>query len=128
MTRRLAGHTLISGNPINLRSTMIVTEYIHKYLPPLGKPKSPGLAAIVGVLFGGIGLAIYFRSLRDLLPLEVIGTLVIVASTITGAQPLDVLNAVGLPAAIFGAGYGYWRAASSNRRLVAPRVATGIVG
>jgi hypothetical protein len=107
---------------------MIVAEAVQKYLPPLGKPKSPGLAAIVGVLFGGVGLAIYFRSLRDLLPLEVVGALVIVGSTIAGTQPLDVLSVVGLPAAIFGGSYGYWRADSSNRRLMAPRVATGVVG
>jgi hypothetical protein len=107
---------------------MIVAEAVQKYLPPLRKPKSPGLAAIVGVLFGGVGLAIYFRSLRDLLPLEVVGALVIVGSTIAGTQPLDVLSVVGLPAAIFGGSYGYWRADSSNRRLMAPRVTTDVVG
>jgi len=107
---------------------MTVAETVQKHLPPLAKPKSPGLAAIIGVVFGGVGLAIYFRSLRDLLPLEVVGFLVIVGSAIAGANPLDVLEVVGAPAAIFGGSYGYWRADSSNRRLAAPRSPGVVVG
>ncbi|MGI9097050.1 MAG: hypothetical protein ACR2H2_00880 [Solirubrobacteraceae bacterium] len=107
---------------------MSLAEAVQKYLPPLAAPKRPGLAAIIGVLFGGVGLAIYFRSLRDLLPLEVVGTLVIVGSAIAGVPLLDVLSVAATPAAIFGGSYGYWRADSSNRRLTAPRVAGGLVG
>jgi hypothetical protein len=105
-----------------------IAAAVQKHLPPLAKPKRPGLAAIIGVLFGGVGLSIYFRSLRDLLPLEVVGVLVLVSSTIAGVDPLDVLKIVGMPAAILGGSYGYWRADSSNRRLIAPRGAGGLVG
>jgi hypothetical protein len=107
---------------------MTVAEAVQKHLPPLAKPKRPGLAAVIGVLFGGVGLAIYFRSLRDLLPLEVVSILVIAGSAIAGVPPLDVLRVVAMPAAIFGGSYGYWRAYSSNRRRTAPRVAGGLVG
>jgi hypothetical protein len=101
-----------------------IAAAVQKHLPPLAKPKRPGLAAIIGVLFGGVGLSIYFRSLRDLLPLEVVGVLVLVSSTIAGVDPLDVLKIVGMPAAILGD----WRADSSNRRLIAPRGAGVLVG
>jgi hypothetical protein len=107
---------------------MTIAEAVEKHLPPLAEPKRPGLAAIIGVLFGGVGLAIYFRSLRDLLPLEIVGTLVIVGSAIVGVPLLDVLSVAAMPAAIFGGSYGYWRADSSNRRRTAPRVARGLVG
>jgi hypothetical protein len=107
---------------------MTLAEAVQKHLPPLVKHTRPGLAAIIGVLFGGVGLAIYFRSLPDLLPLEVVGALVIVGSAIAGVPLLDVLSVVAMPAAIFGGSYGYWRADSSNRRRMAPRVAGGLVG
>jgi hypothetical protein len=107
---------------------MTVSEAVLKHLPPLTKPKRPGLAAVIGVLTGGVGLAIYFRSLRDLLPLEILGMLVIVGSTIAGVQPLDALSVAATPAAILGGSYGYWRADSSNRRLTAPRMAAGVAG
>jgi hypothetical protein len=97
-------------------------------LPPLAKPKHPGLAALIGVLTGGIGLAIYFWSLRDLLPVELVGMLIIAASLIGGVEPLDAVNVAAIPAAMLGGSYGYWRAASSNRRLAAPQFADGATG
>lgn len=107
---------------------MTVSNAIQKYLPPLAKPKRPALAAVIGVLTSGVGLAIYFRSLRDLLPLEVVSFLVIVGSAIVGVQPLDHLSFWAMPAAILGGSYGYWRADSSNQRLAAPRSAGVLVG
>jgi hypothetical protein len=107
---------------------MTVSEAVQRYLPPLTKPKQPVVAATIGVLLGGVGLALYFWSLRDLLPLEVLGVLVIVGSAITGVHPVDALNVVGLPVAILGGSYGYWRAESSNRRLTASGLAGGVVG
>ena len=107
---------------------MTVSAAVLKHLPPLTKTRRPGVAALIGVLTGGIGLAIYFRSLRDLLPLEILGLLVIVGSTIAGVQLLDALSVMAMPAAILGGSYGYWRADSSNRRLTAPRIAAGVVG
>jgi hypothetical protein len=107
---------------------MTVSEAVLKKLPPLTRPKRPAVAAVIGVLTGGIGLAIYFRSLRDLLPLEILGMLVIVGATIAGVQLLDALTVMAMPAAILGGSYGYWRAQSSNLRLTAPRGAAGAVG
>jgi hypothetical protein len=107
---------------------MTVAEAVQKHFPPLAKPTRPGLAAIIGVLFGGVGLAIYFRSLRDLLPLELVCALVIAGSAIAGVPPLDVLTLMATPAAIFGGSYGYWRADSSNRRRMAPQAAGRLVG
>jgi hypothetical protein len=35
------------------------------WLPPPRKQRSPAVAAIVGFLFGGVGLALYFRTVAD---------------------------------------------------------------
>jgi hypothetical protein len=99
--------------------------------PPLTRPKNPGLAAVIGFLTGGIGLAIYFRSLRDLFPVELVAMIVIVGSAIAGVEPVEAWRWAGIPAAIVGASYCFWRAQSSNRRLAAsivPSVAVGSAG
>jgi hypothetical protein len=96
-------------------------------LPVLKKPKSPGLSALIGVLTGGVGLAIYFRSLPDLFPVELTVGLVLVGSLIAGADPLQVAPFVAVPV---GGLYGFWRAQTSNRRLAVsmePAVALGTV-
>lgn len=95
------------------------------HLPPLKRPKHPGLAALIGVLTGGIGLAIYFRSVRDLFPVEVAGGLTILGSLATGSDPLLLASFV---APVVGGLYGYWRAQSSNRRLGASIVPDDLVG
>ena len=107
---------------------MTAPHAVLKKFPPLGKPKSPGLAALIGVLTGGIGLAIYFRSLRDLFPVEVAVWLVAVGSLAAGIDPLHLAEIV---APVVGGLYGFWRAQSSNRRLAAsimPAVAVGSAG
>jgi hypothetical protein len=106
---------------------MTASEAVLKKLPPLAKPKSPGLAALIGFLTGGIGLAIYFRSLLDLLPVELVGTVVVIGALITGVEPVHALNVAAIAAAIVGGSYGFWRAQSSNRRLAAPSVPAGVV-
>jgi hypothetical protein len=96
--------------------------------PPLRERKHPGLAALIGALTGGIGLAIYFKSLRDLFPVEVAGGLVVLGALTAGVAPLRVAQFV-VP--VVGCLYGFLRARSSNRRraaLVVPAVATGSVG
>lgn len=96
--------------------------------PPLRDRKHPGLAALIGAVTGGIGLAIYFKSLRDLLPVELAGALVLLGSLTAGVEPLQVAQFV-LP--VVGGLYGLLRAQSSNRRraaLGAPAVAVGSVG
>ena len=84
--------------------------------PPLREHRHPGLAALIGAVTGGIGLAIYFKSLRDLLPLELAGGAVLLGSLITGDEPFRVAELV-LPAV--GAVYGGVRAWSSNQRRAA---------
>jgi hypothetical protein len=96
--------------------------------PPLQKPKHPGLAALIGAVTGGIGLAIYFKSLRDLFPVELAAALVMLGSLIAGVEPLRVAQFV-VP--VVGGSYGVLRARSSNRRraaLAAPTVAAGSAG
>jgi hypothetical protein len=93
--------------------------------PPLREHRHPGPAALIGAVTGGIGLAIYFKSLRDLLPVEVAGGLVLLGSLTAGVEPFRVAQFV-VPAV--GGLYGFLRAWSSNRRraaLVAPAMAAG---
>jgi hypothetical protein len=107
---------------------MTMPHAILPTLPPLRERKHPGLAALIGALTGGLGLAIYFKSLRDLLPVEVAGGLVMVGSLVAGADPLSVVPYV-VP--VVGGLYGFFRAHSSNRRraaLVVPAMAVGSVG
>jgi hypothetical protein len=96
--------------------------------PPLRERKHPGLAALIGAVTGGIGLAIYFKSLRDLFPVEVAVWFLAAGSLAAGVNPLAVAPVVG---PVVGGLYGFWRAQSSNRRraaLVAPAMAVGSVG
>jgi len=76
---------------------------------PRLKRKSANVAVVVGFLFGGIGLALYFRSVPDFfaLILVVLITLSLVAS----------LGQFGwLAGAPIAALYGYLRVEESNRR------------
>ena len=93
-----------------------MSTWLDTRLPPLRGPKSPGLAAVIGFLTGGIGLAVYFRSVRDFLPVDVAAGLVILGSLAFGASPFAL---AGIVAPLLGALYGFWRARSSNRRLPA---------
>ncbi len=42
------------------------------------------MAALVGAATGGIGLGIYFRSLRELIPVELAAALVLASSFVSG--------------------------------------------
>lgn len=80
-------------------------------LPPLKKEKNPNLAAIIGFLFGGIGLLFYGFSFIDLL-IGISITLLLWLS-FQGIDPL-----LGYFGGMIVAGlYGYFRALSSNRNL-----------
>jgi hypothetical protein len=77
-------------------------------LETLHSRKNPQIAALWGVLLGGIGLGIYFRSVID--ALVPIGLFVVIFA-IYGAD-------VAFVASIVVAGiYGYVRAVHSNMRL-----------
>lgn len=84
-------------------------------LPPLRKERSPVKAAIIGLLFGGLGLGLYFKSVIDFL----IPTLLYVASmAVWAASPTGSI--VGfLGAATVAGRWGYYRARQSNARLAA---------
>jgi hypothetical protein len=89
-----------------------VHTFLNRHLPPLSAEKNVGVATVIGILTGGIGLAIYFRSLRDFLAVDLTVGLILVALAF-GANPFEVGVVAG---AVIGGLYGYWRAQSSNRR------------
>jgi hypothetical protein len=93
-----------------------VHDFLNRHLPPLGAEKNVGIATVIGILTGGIGLAIYFRSLRDVIPVDLTIGLVMIALAF-GANPFEVGAVAG---AVLGGLYGYWRAQSSNRRRAEP--------
>ena len=79
-------------------------------LEPLNNIKNPILAAACGFLFGGIGLGLYLRSLKDfLIPFALLFAIVILGIP-TGEALL-----VAVP--FIWAAYGYYRVKSSNERL-----------
>lgn len=82
-------------------------------LPVLGGPASPLLAALIGFLTGGIGLAIYFKSFRDLFPVEAVAALAVLGALVAGVNLLYVEVIV---VTVVGGLYGWWRARTSNRR------------
>jgi hypothetical protein len=76
-------------------------------LPPIYAEKNANLACVLGLLFGGIGLGIYFRSVVDfVLPIGIALAMTVVAG--------DLGWVAG---AIVASLYGYFRAVSSNARI-----------
>jgi len=107
---------------------MTIPHAVVTTFPPLHARKHPGLAALVGAVTGGLGLAIYFKSLRDLFPVELAGALVMLGSLTAGWEPLQVAQ-FAMP--VVGGLYGPFRARNSNRRratLSRPAVAVGTGG
>jgi hypothetical protein len=79
-------------------------------LPPLKEKKDANVAAIVGFLFGGIGLAIYLRSVADLFVAILVCLVVLSLCTAVGE-----LGMLGIP--VLAAVYGIVRVQDSNRRI-----------
>src|SRR3954447_23075449 len=107
---------------------MTIPHAVLTKFPPLQAQTHPGLAALIGAVTGGLGLALYFKSLRDLFPVELAGALVMLGSLTAGVEPLRVAQFV-VP--VVGGLYGLLRARSSNRRLATlgtPAVAVGTAG
>ena len=76
-------------------------------LPPLRSQKNSSIATVIGFLFGGIGLGIYFFSIIDFFILMVVGFIL-----------LGALSNFGwFLGACFAAVYGYFRVENSNKRL-----------
>ena len=76
-------------------------------LPPLRTKKSPSLAFVLGFLFSGVGLGIYFRSRVDLIVPSIVW--IISIATLEGQGLL-----VG---AVIGGLWGLLRTVSSNKRM-----------
>ena len=76
-------------------------------LPPLRTRKDPGVAVVVGLLVGGIGLAVYLRSIVDL----------VIPIVIAGAFVAAIGDPGWLVGAALSAAYGYFRVLNSNARL-----------
>lgn len=82
-------------------------------LPVLKKTKNPTAALVIGFLFGGIGLAIYFRKVIDFfIPVFAVIVLEVFHAQLRGQGELYVLAG-----AVVAAAYGYLRATSSNQAL-----------
>ena len=89
-------------------------------LPVLKETKSPVAAMIIGFLFGGLGLAIYFRKIVDFfIPVLVAAVLSVPLSLLYGQGMIIILCASAAVAA-----YGYLRASSSNKAIALLRTVT----
>jgi len=83
---------------------MMLQEMMNQLPPPPANRRSPGIASVIGFLFGGIGLAIYFKNVVDLFfPVAV----AIVAAVSLG-------EGGWLIGAIVAALYGFYRAHLAN--------------
>jgi TM2 domain-containing membrane protein YozV len=84
----------------------LINEFLSN-LPPLKERKDSGAAAILGFLFGGIGLGIYLKSPVDFL-IPIFITLVLGV----------VLPGIGiLVGAVVSGLWGYFRVENSNGKL-----------
>jgi hypothetical protein len=89
------------------------TFKLFQNLPTLRGARSPALATVIGFLFGGIGLAVYFVS-----PVDAVFPIVIAIMTVglTAARLHDPALGWFLGASI-AAIYGCIRASNSNSRI-----------
>ncbi len=91
----------------------LITKLLDK-LPALRARKNPGLAALLGVLFGGVGLGLYFWSFVDFL----VPLVIVIALTLSfGATKVAAIGWLG--GAVIAGGWGFLRAQNSNTRLQA---------
>jgi hypothetical protein len=81
-----------------------------EHLPPLNRPMRPVVAALVAVVFGGFGLALYLRSWIDA-AVAAISVVLVFVSIGAGLQvgTLTILAVLGQ--------YAYTRVEASNRQL-----------
>lgn len=87
-----------------------------RIVPPLSRRRNPTVALIVGFLFGGVGLAIYFRSLLD--GILAVTVFVVSTSQFAASGSLATCAIIGI--------WGYLRAHSSNARLDAAEARTDL--
>src|SRR5947208_14843358 len=94
--------------------TMKSVDWLLDKLPALRSKKNPGLAALLGLVIGGVGLGLYLWSFVDfLVPLAI----VVALTLIFGATKVAAIGWLG--GALIAAGWGYFRVLNSNARLQA---------
>jgi hypothetical protein len=81
-------------------------QMLVKNLKPLHTEKNPGIAFLLGILFGAIGVGIYFRSWKDFFVCLFLFIVLTLAIPAVGA----------IPGWLFAGFYGAYRAQSSNER------------
>lgn len=86
-------------------------KLVARWRGPLARRRNPAVAVIVGLLFGGIGVGIYFRSFVDFLLCSVVTMIVWIAFVATGSA-ITLLLCMCAPAL-----YGFHRARTSNVKL-----------
>jgi hypothetical protein len=83
------------------------TNLLIKNLQPLPAKKNPGIALLIGVFFGALGIGIYFRSWKDFF----LCLFLFISFTI-------IFPAIGaIPGWLFSGVYGAYRAHTSNERI-----------
>ena len=90
-------------------------------LPSLRERKRPGLALILGFLFSGVGLWVYF-GFRSLVDLIVPTTIWAIGIGLDNALPSVLGDALFWGGAIIGGVWGLLRVVNSNERLRTGRV------
>jgi hypothetical protein len=85
-------------------------------LPALSQKRNPKTAAAIGFLFGGIGLAVYFRSVVDAI-------IPIVVSLVCFTVIPDIAGLDWVAGAAIASAYGRQRVQDSNARLLVPQTA-----
>ncbi len=87
---------------------------------PLRKERNPVTAAIVGFLFGGIGLGLYFKSVIDFLIPVAFAIATTAVAAVTAKQ-----TAIGfIGGCLIAARWGYHRARQSNARRATATIST----
>lgn len=90
-------------------------EKMIRTLPPPRKGANPGVACLIGFLFGGLGLAIYLRTVVDFF-----FTIAIFCATLVIAPQVATLLG-WLGGAIIASLYGYFRVEIGNRQALEPQ-------
>ena len=92
---------------------MKVIDDLMSRLSPLGKEKSPSVAAVLGFLLGGLGVGLYLWSLIDFV--FPFGLWLLTYFVVTNVVLVVFIS--GVVAGVIAAIYGYFRVQNSNARL-----------
>jgi hypothetical protein len=98
-----------------MRDTIVTSvKELWRIIPPISRRTRPNLATAIGLVAGGIGLAIYFRTIIDL----VVPVAVAIAIQLIVVKEMGSDVQLGwLAGAIIAALYGFLRSQTSNTRI-----------